>query len=509
MMHAGYILWSAVPSRVRAGLIALGASQAIVRVAMAFAVESLVRDGARALVLSVATGAVWAGISASKSALRHRVRTGLLRASASSLLHGDVCEVPREGESPHAVLAAVFEGERVIADSFPMVLGNGLAAMALGTAAVVRLPGSLVALLAVAALVSFGLLLVVRRALVHAQEAANRAQRELLARWLEAKDGTLEIAAAALEEMHLARIDDASKAWLQATARVELGSSLLGRGPMAVLAMALGAITWLRVGHGAEGLALTAFLAASAAPLAALASALGELSRSLGRSEPLVHRLELPPRVDAAHVVAAPGDVLEGTDLAAAYGSREVLHGLQLRWERGVPLVPEGANGSGKTTLLRALVGLRPLAAGSLRWRGSSGGLAARLPVAFLPQRAHLAAESSVRDALRMLAPHATDDAMHAVLTRVGLADRLASDGLSTLVGTLSTGQRQRLAIARVLLVDAEIVVLDEPDANLDLQGRALVDAVVGELARGRFVALVAHGDLKRPAGAAVVKLGS
>jgi hypothetical protein len=51
MMHAGYILWSAVPSRVRAGLIALGASQALVRVAMAFAVESLVRDGARALVL--------------------------------------------------------------------------------------------------------------------------------------------------------------------------------------------------------------------------------------------------------------------------------------------------------------------------------------------------------------------------------------------------------------------------------------------------------------------------
>ncbi len=500
-------LVDALPRRLRVSIALIATTHASLRVGMAFALEGLVRGGARALAVGVATGAVWAIVAAVRSAIRHRVRVALFRASASAILWGEVSEAPREGESPHAILAAVFEGERVLADALPMTVADGVAAIVLAVLAALRLPATFVAVLAFAAALGVVLLVLVRRVLARAQEEANRAQRDLFARWLEAKDGTVELAAAALEEIHLGRIDDASARWLRATARVELGAALLGRGPMVALALALGAVAWTTLGHGEGGLALTAFLAASAAPLAGLASALSELGRSLGRAEPLVHRLNAPRRVEPAFLVAEPGDTLEGDSLTAAYGHKAVFDGLSLRWSRGTPLVPEGANGAGKTTLLRVLMGLRPPTAGALRWRGSPGGLSARLPIAFLPQRAHLAQESTVRDALHMLAPDAPDDELWAAVTRVALRDRLASTGLETLVGTLSVGQRQRLALARILLLNAEMVVLDEPDANLDRHGRTLLDELVRELARNRFVALVAHGDLRRPEGGDVLTL--
>jgi ABC-type transport system involved in cytochrome bd biosynthesis fused ATPase/permease subunit len=86
---------------------------------------------------------------------------------------------------------------------------------------------------------------------------------------------------------------------------------------------------------------------------------------------------------------------------------------------------------------------------------------------------------------------------MTRALTRTRLLDALAGRGSSALdvrVGELSAGQRQRLALARVLLQDAHIVLLDEPDANLDRDGIAMVRALLEELvAEGRMVAVAAH----------------
>jgi ABC-type transport system involved in cytochrome bd biosynthesis fused ATPase/permease subunit len=111
-----------------------------------------------------------------------------------------------------------------------------------------------------------------------------------------------------------------------------------------------------------------------------------------------------------------------------------------------------------------------------------------RSRVAFLPQRPYLAPRAEVRHAIHFLAPDATDDSIRRALDRVGL-----TTALETRIETLSTGQRQRVALARLLCRNAELYVLDEPDANLDRAGITLAAGIVRELAKTKMVVLAAH----------------
>jgi ATP-binding cassette subfamily C protein CydD len=107
-----------------------------------------------------------------------------------------------------------------------------------------------------------------------------------------------------------------------------------------------------------------------------------------------------------------------------------------------------------------------------------------------LPQRA------DIRAAVRLLAPDASDERILANLDRVGLLSgllRSATSPLEVRVDTLSVGQRQRLGLARLLCRDSSLLVLDEPDANLDREGISLVAGILRELARDRAVVFAAH----------------
>jgi ABC-type transport system involved in cytochrome bd biosynthesis fused ATPase/permease subunit len=123
-----------------------------------------------------------------------------------------------------------------------------------------------------------------------------------------------------------------------------------------------------------------------------------------------------------------------------------------------------------------------------------------RRTVAFLPQRPYLPPRSDVRAAVRFLVPDAADDAILQALDRVGLLSLLGRGGgdpLAVRIGALSVGQRQREGVARLLCQPASLLLLDEPDANLDRAGIATMARLVRELAEDKRVALVAHhGDL-------------
>lgn len=171
------------------------------------------------------------------------------------------------------------------------------------------------------------------------------------------------------------------------------------------------------------------------------------------------------------------------------------LQDVSLTLHRGERLALVGANGSGKTTLLRLLHGLVPFAGGRVTCPSSPGG---RQPVAaMLFQRPFLLSLSVRWNILPALWLHGVRDkaerearCIHA-LQRVGL-DHLASRPALSLSG----GQQQRLALARAWVVEPDILLLDEPTANLDPGAKREVEALIDEIARAGVTVVISTHNL-------------
>jgi ABC-type Mn2+/Zn2+ transport system ATPase subunit len=187
--------------------------------------------------------------------------------------------------------------------------------------------------------------------------------------------------------------------------------------------------------------------------------------------------------------VTGPIVALEGA--AVGYAGRPVLEGVHLDVAAGDFLVLVGPNGGGKTTIVRALLGTLPLLAGRLiRPRP--------VRVGYVPQREHVdpiwpftAGEVVLMGRLPALGPlrrpgSADRDAAERALDRVGIA-HLAR----TMLGELSGGQRQRTLIARALVGDPELLVLDEPTNGMDPAAELATMDLVRELHAGGGLAVV------------------
>jgi ABC-type multidrug transport system fused ATPase/permease subunit len=179
--------------------------------------------------------------------------------------------------------------------------------------------------------------------------------------------------------------------------------------------------------------------------------------------------------------------------------------GVSHPWADARGLALAGPNGAGKTTLVLALLGLLAPTAGRITVDGvplDELDLADyRRRVAYLPQGAFIAPGESVAWHLRLYSdPSTPDDRLDAVLAEVGLLDVLGQHAARARIaprdvpaGELSGGERQRMLLARVLLHDAELVVMDEPEVALDQAGRDLVRTLLIHLATDRRVLVIAH----------------
>ena len=191
-----------------------------------------------------------------------------------------------------------------------------------------------------------------------------------------------------------------------------------------------------------------------------------------------------------------PEPLIEARDLAAGYDGRPAISGVSFALRAGERMALLGPNGGGKTTLLRALLGeLPPLA----------GELAVRARCATVPQteRSQLDYPVSALDVAAMGAlsrlpwwrrpgRREREGALEA-LGRVGLAD-LAGETF----GKLSGGQRQRALIARSLVQEAEVLLLDEPFSGLDRPSSERLEALIADLAgEGRALMIATH-DLEQ-----------
>jgi heme exporter protein A len=194
------------------------------------------------------------------------------------------------------------------------------------------------------------------------------------------------------------------------------------------------------------------------------------------------------------------------------FGERPALDGIGLELARGATLVVLGPNGAGKTTLLRVLATLLRPSGGEARVLGCSLPREAwrlRGRIGYLGHEPLLYRDLSGRENLRFHARlHGIDGEpaearIGAVLAAVGM-ERRADER----VAELSAGMRQRLAICRCVLHEPELLLLDEPDSNLDAEGRQLARGLIGPGA-GRTRVVVTHDPERFEAEAdQVLRLG-
>ncbi len=192
--------------------------------------------------------------------------------------------------------------------------------------------------------------------------------------------------------------------------------------------------------------------------------------------------------------------VLENVSLQA--GATSLVERISLTIAAGAPTLIVGPNGSGKTTLLRLCMGLAAPTSGRISWGGRSDAAPTRR--AFVFQRPVMLRRSAAANLLYALAQAGAPRAERAIraarlLERVGLAD-LASRPARLLSG----GEQQRLAVARALARDPEVLLLDEPTANLDPAAtRALEEIVLTAAQSGIKVVMTSHdlGQVRRLVG--------
>ena len=187
-----------------------------------------------------------------------------------------------------------------------------------------------------------------------------------------------------------------------------------------------------------------------------------------------------------------PPKAIELAGLTRRYGDREALSDVDLQLDVGATLVVFGPNGAGKTTLLRVLATLLRPHGGTARVLGNDlpgQGWAVRGRIGFLGHAPLLYRDLTARENLRYHAklhdaPAARVDEL---LDRVGLATRADEP-----VHTYSRGMVQRAAVARAVLHDPELLLLDEPTSNLDPHAAELVEPLIGR-ASGRTRVLTSH----------------
>ncbi|HET9719340.1 MAG TPA: ABC transporter ATP-binding protein [Solirubrobacteraceae bacterium] len=187
--------------------------------------------------------------------------------------------------------------------------------------------------------------------------------------------------------------------------------------------------------------------------------------------------------------------IIETQHLSKRFGERQAVFDLNLEVPRGSAFGFLGHNGAGKTTLIRMLLGLTAPTAGTMHMLGEAlprGRAEVLARVGAIVEEPHFHRHLTGRENLRVIAAARGPEAMlriEGALRRVGLRDR-ADDR----VRTYSQGMRQRLGVARCLLADPELLILDEPMNGLDpggiLELREMIRSLVGE---GRTVFLSSH----------------
>ncbi|MBO2460899.1 thiol reductant ABC exporter subunit CydC [Actinomadura violacea] len=478
-------------------------------------------------VLSVAIVAV-RGLALAKGSLRYVERLAghdaTLRALAE--LRGRVFDAlaarrrADAGLRDGGVLTRMVSDVEAVQDLLLRCVLPGVAAVVCGVVGVVvcALVAPAAAVVLAAGLVVAGPVLAAVAARSSGRAAARVAagREELAVRALDVLEGAADLAVFGADGRFAAAAGTAAAGLRRAESAAARVSALVAGAGVAVQGCTVAAVAWAALGGGAGQVGaavagLSALVAVeSVLPLAGAAQRFREVRPAVRRVEEV---LAAPPAPRPSRPVAVPPGPLAVELLgvhvsypAAGRGSADrgpaALDGVDLRVERGRRVAVVGASGAGKSTLLAAVAGEVAPSAGAvlLGGRDASRYGTEDVPGAVrgLMQDAHVFA-GSVRANLLLARPDASDGELEAAARRARFLEvvRALPDGWDTAVGTgghgLSGGQRQRLLLARALLADPPVLLLDEPAEALD---PVMADAVVRDLLEapgGGTLLLVTH----------------
>jgi len=260
-------------------------------------------------------------------------------------------------------------------------------------------------------------------------------------------------------------------------------------------------------GHLGMGdlVAFLGYLNLLAWPTMAMGWMLSILQRGRAAMQRLEHIFAVEPKIqDPAQPVQLDrvrGEVhFENVDFA--YGTAPVLRNISFHIDAGQKLALVGRTGSGKSTIAALLSRLFDVSAGSVRLDGHDVRqfplAQLRRSIAFVPQDPFLFS-STIRDNIAFAADHASEDQIRRAAAIAGIADDIEAfpKGYDTLVGergiTLSGGQKQRLTLARAILTDPQVLILDDALSSVDTRTERRILDSLSEVLHGRTSIVIAH----------------
>ncbi|WP_313486681.1 heme ABC transporter ATP-binding protein/permease CydC [Pseudescherichia sp.] len=332
--------------------------------------------------------------------------------------------------------------------------------------------------------------------------------RQQVTSWLQ---GQAELTIFGASERYRAQMENTELSWHDAQRRQSELTALSQAVMLLINAVAVLAMLWLAAG-GVGGdtqpgalIALFVFCALAAfEALAPVTGAFQHLGQVIASAVRITQITQYPPEVRFSDTpTPTPARValtLDNVSFSYPQQPQKALDGISLQITAGEHVAILGRTGCGKSTLLQLLTRAWDPTAGELAINGqplaSLSEPALRAAISVVPQRVHLFS-ATLRDNLLLASPTATDDTLAAVLTQVGLKTLLDESGLNSWLGEggrqLSGGELRRLAVARALLHDAPLLLLDEPTEGLDATTESQILDLLERVTQGKTVLMVTH----------------